>query len=271
MSNIKPKTNNLNFGNKNINEKEVNPKNDKKYIYSKTEKIINILNKIPPETKESKNQKDIDNNNKISNINNKTILSTTFNKISIFKNNNYDSSTFQSINLRKNNLSYKSPKIKQTNSPLFYDYSTYSDEDGDEYFRQKKLRQSAKTENDRNYRIFKDDNEKIQNIKFIKKNTIKPCCSCPILDTICPCPVNVKSIEKCKCSKNIINIYGYKPFFGRDITDEIKNNSFNNFLNNQFFKSKSQFNYFYDNSNENIINERKFDEKRLFGYKRNKL
>lgn len=268
---------NLSFGNKNTNiEKEVNPKNDKKYIYSKTEKIIGVLGEIPPETKESKNQKDIDNNNninniKISNISNKTILSTTFNKTSIYKNNNYDSSIFQSSNLRKNNLTYESPKIKHTNSPLFYDYSTYSDEDGDEYFRQKKLRQSAKTENDRNYRIFKDDNKKIQNIKFIKKNTIKPCCACPIFDTICPCPVNAKSIEKCKCPKNINNIYGHNPSFRRNITDETKNNSFNKSLNNKFFKSKSQFNFFYDNSNENIINERKFDEKRLFGYKRNKL
>lgn len=34
---------------------------------------------------------------------------------------------------------YQSPKIKHTKSPLNYDYSTYSDEDGDEYFKQKKL------------------------------------------------------------------------------------------------------------------------------------
>ena len=34
---------------------------------------------------------------------------------------------------------YQSPKTKHTKSPLHYDYSTYSDEDGDEYFKQKKL------------------------------------------------------------------------------------------------------------------------------------
>ena len=34
---------------------------------------------------------------------------------------------------------YQSPKTKHTKSPLNYDYSTYSDEDGDEYFKQKKL------------------------------------------------------------------------------------------------------------------------------------
>ena len=124
---LKEKKYNLSFRNKNINiKKEVNPKNNTKYIYSKAERI-NILNKIETDTK---NPKDINiDNNKISNISNKTILSTTFNKISIYKNNGYNSSTFQSSNLRKNNLTYKSPKIKHTSLPLFYDYSTYSDED----------------------------------------------------------------------------------------------------------------------------------------------
>ena len=35
---------------------------------------------------------------------------------------------------------YQSPKTKHTKSPLHYDYSTYSDEDGEEYFKQKKLK-----------------------------------------------------------------------------------------------------------------------------------
>ena len=37
---------------------------------------------------------------------------------------------------------YQSPKTKHTKSPLHYDYSTYSDEDGDKYFKQKQLKEN---------------------------------------------------------------------------------------------------------------------------------
>ena len=47
---------------------------------------------------------------------------------------------------------YQSPKTKHTKSPLHYDYSTYSDEDGDEYFKQKKLNDNKNCYTDKRVR-----------------------------------------------------------------------------------------------------------------------
>lgn len=47
---------------------------------------------------------------------------------------------------------YQSPKTKHTKSPLHYDYSTYSDEDGDEYFKQKKLNDNKNCHTDKRLR-----------------------------------------------------------------------------------------------------------------------
>ena len=65
----------------------------------------------------------------------------------------------------------------------------------------------------------------------------------------------------------------YKNSFNKEIknTSNGTSNGSNNSLNSQFFKAKSQFNFTYNNENENMINERKFDEKRLNGYKKDKL
>lgn len=260
---LKEKKYNLNYG-YNTNRNSSNPKHDKKNFYSKNEKIMKNSDKLPLSTKKLQNLNEFNGNNikKINtNSDNNAFLLSSFNKISTYKNSNYNfTSPFQSKQLRQNKLTYKSPKIKHTKSPLYYDYSTYSDEDGDEYFRQRKLRQSAKTDYDRKYRVFKND----ERTTIENKNIIKPCCGCPIFDTICPCPVNVKFVENCICPKNIYNNYKYKSSYKNE---EINNssNGLNNSLNSQFFKSKSQFNFLYNNSNENIINKRKFDEKRLYG------
>ena len=52
---------------------------------------------------------------------------------------------------------YQSPKTKHTKSPLHYDYSTYSDEDGDEYFRQKQLRENKSSYTDKRVRNGKEN------------------------------------------------------------------------------------------------------------------
>ena len=52
---------------------------------------------------------------------------------------------------------YQSPKTKHTKSPLHYDYSTYSDEDGDEYFRQKQLRENKSSYTDKRVRNVKEN------------------------------------------------------------------------------------------------------------------
>ena len=85
--------------------------------------------------------------------------------------------------------------------------------------------------------------------------------------------MNVKSVESCLCPKNINNNFEFKSSYKTITHEEAKNksNNMNNSLNTQFFKSKSQFNFLYDNRNDNLINERKFDEKRLHGFKNNKL
>ena len=50
-----------------------------------------------------------------------------------------------------------SPKIRHTKSPLHYDYSTYSDEDGDEYFKNKRLKQNKVSLTDKRARLMNED------------------------------------------------------------------------------------------------------------------
>lgn len=45
-----------------------------------------------------------------------------------------------------NNAVYQSPKVKHTKSPLHYDYSTYADEDGAEYFQNRKMKPKLMTD-----------------------------------------------------------------------------------------------------------------------------
>ena len=270
---------NLNYFRYSVNN-STKPKYNKKSTYSKTEKIIKDYNNKLKSSNDGKIYKKLNINNiKSTNNNggNSYSYSSALKSTSKFNNNESNiNSSLQNNSLRYSNLSYKSPKIKHTKSPLYYDYSTYSDEDGDEYFRKRKLRQSAKTDNNRSYRIFKNDEYKtIENnyLTYENKRVRKPCCGCPIFDTLCPCPVNVKSVESCLCPKNIKNNFDIKSSY-KTITHEenkTKSNNLKNSLNNQFFKSKSQFNFFYDNSNDILINERKFDEKRLYGFNNNKL
>ena len=268
---------NINYFRYSVNNNIAKPKYNKKSTYSKKEKIIKDNNNKLKSANEEKIYKKLNINNIKYANNGGNSYSSTLKSTSKFNNNDSSlNSSLQKNAIRYSNISYKSPKIKHTKAPLYYDYSTYSDEDGDEYFRQRKLRQSAKTDNDRSYRIFKNDESKISennNLKYENKRARKPCCGCPIFDTLCPCPVNVKSIESCLCPKNIKNNFDFKSTYKTINHEDIKtkNNNLNNSLNTQFFKSKSQFNFFYDNKNDNLINERKFDEKRLYGFNNNKL
>lgn len=269
---------NMNYFRYSVNNTK-KPKYNKKSKYSETEKIIKDYNnnKLKSLNNEKIYKKLNINNIKYTNNNGGNTYSSTLKSTSKFNiNDSSINSSLQKNSLRYSNISYKSPKIKHTKSPLYYDYSTYSDEDGDEYFRQRKLRQSAKTDNDRSYRIFKNEENKIienNNLKYENKKARKPCCGCPIFDTLCPCPVNVKSVENCICPKNIKNNFDFKSSYKTITHEELKNRSknLNTPLNTHIFKSKSQFNFFYDNKNDNIMNERKFDEKRLYGFKNNKL
>ena len=249
---------------------------NKKLTSSKTEKIIKDYNNKLKYNEIIYKQLNI-NNIKYENNNSGNTYSSILKSISKFNNNDSSiNSSLQKNSLRYSNIIYKSPKIKLTKSPLYYDYSTYSDEDRDEYFRQRKIKQNAKTDTDRNYRIFKNDESKTNEndyLKYKNKKVRKHCCGCSIFDTVCPCTLNVRPVEKCLCPKNIKNNFDFISSYKTITHDEIKNksNNLNNSLNTQFFKSKSQFNFFYDNKNDLLINDRKFDEKRLYGFKNNKL
>ena len=83
------------------------------------------------------------------------------NPMFIKKKNNPNISSPKSPKIVKNQRSnrYQSPKTKHTKSPLHYDYSTYSDEDGDEYFKQKQLNENKNKINNTNQRV-KNLNEK---------------------------------------------------------------------------------------------------------------
>ena len=68
---------------------------------------------------------------------------------------------------------YQSPKTKHTKSPLHYDYSTYSDEDGDEYFRQKQLKDNKSSYTDKRMRNLNENKYSKIFGGFDYKNEIK--------------------------------------------------------------------------------------------------
>ena len=265
-------------------------KNYNKGIYSKN--IIKSYNKLPLLNDESNNFQES------SDINNANTFSSTFNQISALKNSQSFISPSKMTRIRHDNSAYQSPKLKHTKSPLHFDYSTYSDEDGDEYFRKRRLRQSAKTDTNRNFRIYKNNDINnsnniidINNIKNVNnmsnsnniiinnnienknKNMTKLCCGCSVYDSLCPCPADA-NFGNCKCPKKIKSNENLEFSYQKKIFKEKRKNSSNGFntsLNSQFFKTKAQFNFIYNDENENDINVRKFDESRLIGYKQNKL
>ena len=233
-------------------------------IFSQTQKIYNSYNKLPVlNDDESYNNKQGIYMTELSDTD--KIFSSTFNKTIDFV------SPIKLIRKRlENSSSYKSPKIKHTKNPLHYDYSTYSNEDGDEYYRRKRFRQSAKTERNINYRVYKNitintDN----NIEISNKNLKKLCCGCPMYDPQCPCPSDA-GYRNCICPKAFNKNSGIlKSSYLKKFDDKINNssNGFKSSMNSRFFKNKPNFNFLYTDENENEINVRKFDENRLLSYK----
>ena len=289
---LKVKNYNYNYPNDKNNRKEKLTYANKG-IYSKNSKVIKSYNKLPLLNDESNNFQES------SDLNNANTFSSTFNQISTLKNSHSFISPPKMTRIRHDSSSYQSPKLKHTKSPLHFDYSTYSDEDGDEYFKKRRLRQSAKTDTNRNFRIYKNNDINniidINNIKNINniysnisnsnnniinnnienknKNITKLCCGCSVYDTLCPCPADA-NFGNCKCPKKVKSNENLEFSYQKKKLKEKRKNSSNGFntsLNSQFFKTKSQFNFIYNDENENDINVRKFDESRLHGYKQNKL
>ena len=231
-------------------------------IYSQTENFRNT-NKLSYQNKNIihgsyRNLKDINND-----------YTSSLIRTSTFKNNNNNyrvDSTLQTNLI--SHLNYKSPKIKHTKRPLFFDYSTYSDEDGDEYFNQRKFRYNAKSA-PKNYQIITNYNDNIinsNNLKIEYEKKIRPCCGCYLFDILCPCPINNKNYKNCICPKNKRNSFSFKNIYPKSY-EEAKNSNkeFKVSINSHNYKSKYQLNFFYNNYiNEKDINERKFDERRLF-------
>ena len=196
--NMKPQSTSNIMRGKNFTFKYQDDQDDKENInvnktfYKKTQKIITGYNRSPVLDDDS----DIKQVTYITELNdNDNNFTSTFNKAS-----NYVSPS----KVFNNNASYKSPKIKDTYKPLHYDYSSYSKEEGDEYHKINKIRQSAKTDSNRNYRANKnlaiDTNN---NIETKNKSMIKLCCGCSINDPICTCPSDA-NYDNCDCPKKQI-------------------------------------------------------------------
>ena len=283
-------SNTLSDNDKNFNNSpiayDISLKKEYNYNYPNNEENIQnyiktdgIFNKFSTQINDSKlYQETYTNLNEINNT-----LSSNLNKETTYKNYINDSP------LRKNDLesnipSYKPPKLRNEKLELNYDFSAFSDQDGNEYFRQKK---NSKTEINRNYRVIKDDNIENKNyifnnginnnyienkyLDFESKNKTKSCCGCPLFDSLCPCPNSVKYIGNCTCPKRVKNNLNYNSnsSYQRNYIEEVKNNNsdYKKSLKIKIMKSKSQLNFFYNNNKETDINERKFDEKRLQGLK----
>ena len=160
------------------------------------------------------------------------------NPMLIKKKNNPNISSPKSPKLIKNQRSnrYQSPKTKHTKSPLHYDYSTYSDEDGDEFFKQKKLNENKNKINITEQRV-RNTNEKkhckifggIDNKTEVKNNFEK-----------------MFSEDELANKKKIINI--------NDINKDIK---------------IRKFNFISNDNNENDIKMANFDDIRKKKFKMN--
>ena len=119
---------------------------------------------------------------------------------------------------------YQSPKTKHTKSPLNYDYSTYSDEDGEEYYKQKKLKEKKVAYTDKRVKNIKDN--KLNNIfgGFDCKNEIK------------------NNLEKMFLEDEEDN---KKKLYMNEITKQIK---------------KRKFNFISNDSEENDIKRNNYDD-----------
>ena len=128
---------------------------------------------------------------------------------------------------------YQSPKTKHTKSPLHYDYSTYSDEDGEEYFKQKQLKENKSSYTDK--RVRNMDENKYSKIfaGFDYKNGIR------------------NNLEK---------------MFSEDKEEVINNNKFDiNDINKEIKKRK--FNFISNDNEENDIKVFNFDDIRRKKFK----
>ena len=315
------KENSFNYRNNSISsDSKASIYNDKS-MYSKSESKIKTYNELTAPLIEPKNfSQDYSNFNDIPNND----YSRTYRKSTL-------ASPLESYQSRNDSTSINSPEVLHSKSPLNYDYSSYSNENRDVLFRQ-----IPKTDNNRNFRNYRDDalmnrienknnnsiynnienkkysynnNSIINNIETKKyrfkssnstnniysenknsnyqsnKSTMKPCCGCSIYDDLCPCPISCKYPDNCSCP-NKLNINNkisnninhnisnnssfYKSNYNRSFKEEAKNNNndFDSSLNPKLFRSKSQFNFTYNNDIgiEKLISVRRFDESRLYSH-----
>ena len=147
---------------------------------------------------------------------------------------------------------YQSPKIKHTQKPLNYDYSTYADEDGIEYLKKKKNRSCSMTDISRGFRNNNDNystidkNENHENSELL----IRP---------------NFLNVFNCQQNQN-----------NKFISEEVKVNdndfyncddiAYNNIkINND---NNAYFNQYNNYEDENLNDERNLIENSLFNRRR---
>ena len=244
-------------------------------MYTKTENISQNCNKLSTQKRESKlDQESYSNFNDINNT-----IPSTLNKVTSYKN------CINDLPLYKNDLggnlpTYKDPKFGLAKLGLNYDYTAFSELEGDEYIEQKKIGDNSRIEANRNYRVIKDNNIENKNYFFNNsinnnymerknlenKKRVKSCCGCPLYDNLNSCPNRVKYIENCinpKSVKTNLN-NNSNSSYQRNYYKDIKNNYiyYKKPLKSQMMNSKSHLSFFYDNK-EKDINKRKFNERRF--------
>ena len=136
----------------------------------------------------------------------------------------------------QNKPGYQSPKTKHTKSPLHYDYSTYSDEDGDEYYEKRKLKVNKGAYTDKRVREMNDYkiNKIFEGLDY--KNNIRNNLEKMFLE-------DEKELEKIRFDAN-------------DIKKE---------------KKIRNFNFVYNSNAEDDIKIINFDDIRIKNYKNEKL
>ena len=271
--------NNINYNNENYSNNHYNKSNNN-YIINRTEKIVQScrnfnINNYPKISNLKKSYKN-NINSQQSTINAKTIdvnmnfvrnKNKQFNKINRINlinrtqgtsgENNYNvHSPDHSKQASIYNSGYQSPKVKHTKKPLNYDYSTYSDEDGMDYHKKKKIRSCSMTDITRGFRS--NNNNDYLTIEKNENNENNELIMRPNISKVFHCPrnKNSKKINE-EVKVNDINFYNYGDVAYDDI--RIKND------NNAYFNEYNNYN------GERLNDERSLIESSLFNRRMNKF
>ena len=167
------------------------PKSDIKYKRTLNDynKYQNEYNSILKSGKNKNNNYTFNSPNYYPSRNNNFKTNNNYNNTYSIKNKSY----YMPNNYNYKNDINKSPKIRYTSSSLHYDYSTYADEDHDNYSRNKRFRNSSIANLKNSNTIYNNCRER-NNYSYLRN-----CCGCPLSNYF----IHYNNCCYCICDSNL--------------------------------------------------------------------